>query len=370
MIMNINNLYIFYIIDVGLVVILIIYWAFTLRKKEIIKKISWQDFKEIIRTNKNYYISLFFLVLSILIPILGLMLSRMNIYAVPAPFFWTSVLIGFLAAIFIIVDSLRLFIKSKDIEKQIVPREIYLATLLLGIYWFCYESGLMFSEESGLFVIVISTLGLLVSIRSMLYKGILNKFMGCVLLICFLPLFWAVPFYNLIVDTGKLVGILPNQEKAEIFAKDEIYKAMAECKKYKIDYEEKECVGKVLDIYKTANNIKGQKFTYLCLNYKPGDDIVKQLCKRELDYLYNWTGHEDLVYMYGKQRYPEKAHLLCNQVIILLEGDKKIQDEINNFCLERIEGHIKEMDRVGSSLYKFIQEHPDGTGEPVFTLPR
>lgn len=155
------------------------------------------------------------------------------------------------------------------------------------------------------------------------------------------------------------VGIKSNYDRgnciysfAERVIKSDINQALAICSKNEL------CRNKVIRKYQEINSIEGKTLVYRCLNYQVGDTITELLCKLNISYLINWQGHLELFYMYGKN-YPSKGKKLCEIVDSLIDNQSEI-----SWCYERVEGHIQEMSRVGSDFYKFLQENPNGLGEP------
>lgn len=135
-------------------------------------------------------------------------------------------------------------------------------------------------------------------------------------------------------------------------AESDINKALAICGNNDI------CRNKSIKDYQKANSIEGEVLVYRCLNYQVGDMVTELLCKLNTNYLVNWQGHHDLFYMYGED-YPMMGRKLCEMVASLNSSESEV-----SWCYQRVEGHTKEMSRVGSDFYKFLQENPGGLGEP------
>lgn len=140
---------------------------------------------------------------------------------------------------------------------------------------------------------------------------------------------------------------------AEKYSGVDINKAMDICGE-----KNTSCQNRVIKEYQEANSIEGQKLVFRCLNYRQGDNITRLLCKLNTNYLVNWQGHHELFYMYGKS-YPPMGNKLCEVVSSLTDNQGEI-----NWCYQTVKSSTKEMSRVESAFYKFLQENPNGLGVP------
>lgn len=140
---------------------------------------------------------------------------------------------------------------------------------------------------------------------------------------------------------------------AQKFADNEVDKALTICGKNPYS-----CQNKVIKQYQQANEIIGKKLVLRCLNYTKEDKVTELLCKLNTGYFINWEGHEDLIQMYGGN-YPLMGKRLCEKVRMLEKNE-----ESSGFCFQTVNNFIKEMNRVESSTYEFLQNHPKGLGEP------